>query len=145
MAVKINGFIEATQSEGLIKLLLSLPSNWGDVFDTSKLIVVHLSGAMTNVVYRITWPKNGSENDDRTVLVRVYGKVCERRAEDFIHAKKPVKHEPWLDDAGCLIYQMEIFEHHVMLRAVQSPPGNKTHLLPSDRECKYKDASMRNT
>nr|GEY68931.1 probable choline kinase 1 [Tanacetum cinerariifolium] len=62
------------RTSGLIKLLLSLPSNWGDVFDTSKLKVVHLSGAMTNVVYRITWPKNGSENDDRTVLVRVYGK-----------------------------------------------------------------------
>ncbi|GJW27828.1 probable choline kinase 3 [Tanacetum coccineum] len=117
MAVKINGFIEGTQSEGLMKLLLSLASNWGDSFDTSKLKVVHLSGAMTNVVYRITWPKNGSENEDRTVLVRVYGEgsdiffdreeeirtfesisshghgprllgqFAEGRVEEFIHAK----------------------------------------------------------
>ncbi|XP_071692542.1 probable choline kinase 1 [Rutidosis leptorrhynchoides] len=75
MAVKINGFIEGTQPDELMKLLLSLASNWGDVYDTNKLKVVHLSGAMTNVVYRITWPKytNGTENDERTVLVRIYG------------------------------------------------------------------------
>ncbi|KAI3717985.1 hypothetical protein L1987_69954 [Smallanthus sonchifolius] len=73
MAVKINGFIEGTQPEELMKLLLSLASNWGDVFDTNKLKVVHLSGAMTNVVYRITWPKNTTDNDERTVLVRIYG------------------------------------------------------------------------
>ncbi|KAM0010974.1 putative phosphotransferase with an alcohol group as acceptor [Helianthus debilis subsp. tardiflorus] len=73
MAVKINGFIEGTQPEELVKLLLSLASNWGDVFDTNKLKVVHLSGAMTNVVYRITWPKNTTGNDERTVLVRIYG------------------------------------------------------------------------
>nr|XP_043640177.1 probable choline kinase 3 [Erigeron canadensis] len=73
MAVKINGFIEGTQPEELMKLLVRLASNWGDVFDTNKLNVVHLSGAMTNVVYRITWPKNTNENDDRTVLVRIYG------------------------------------------------------------------------
>lgn len=71
--VKINGFIEGTQSEELMKLLLSLASNWGDVFDTDNLKVKHLSGAMTNVVYRITWPQNTAGNDDRTVLVRIYG------------------------------------------------------------------------
>ncbi|PWA58855.1 choline kinase 1 [Artemisia annua] len=72
---------------------------------------------MTNVVYRITWPKNGSENEERTVLVRVYGEgsdiffdreeeirtfesisshghgprllgqFAEGRVEEFIHAK----------------------------------------------------------
>ncbi|XP_076909584.1 putative choline kinase 3 [Bidens hawaiensis] len=73
MAVKINGFIEGTQPEELVKLLLSLAANWGDVFDISKLKVVHLSGAMTNVVYRITWPKGATENDERQVLVRIYG------------------------------------------------------------------------
>lgn len=72
MAVKINGFIEGTQPEELMKLLLSLASNWGDVFDTNKIKVHHLSGAMTNVVYQITWPQN-KENEDRTVLVRIYG------------------------------------------------------------------------
>lgn len=73
MAVKINGFIEGTQPEELLKLLLTLASNWGDVFDANKLKVVHLSGAMTNVVYRITWPRNTTGNDERTVLVRIYG------------------------------------------------------------------------
>lgn len=75
MAVKINGFIEGTQPEELMKLLTSLASNWGDTFDTNKLKVVHLSGAMTNVVYRITWPKvtTGTQNDERTVLARIYG------------------------------------------------------------------------
>lgn len=71
--VKINGFIEGTQPEELMKLLLTLASNWGDVFDSNKLKVKHLSGAMTNVVYRITWPQNNTGNDDRTVLVRIYG------------------------------------------------------------------------
>ncbi|KAJ0751830.1 putative ethanolamine kinase [Helianthus annuus] len=28
---------------------------------------------MTNIVYRITWPKNTAEDDVRTVLVRIYG------------------------------------------------------------------------
>ncbi|KAI3820322.1 hypothetical protein L1987_07867 [Smallanthus sonchifolius] len=73
MVMKINGIIEGTQPEQLLKSLLSLASNWGDVFDTNKLKAVHLSGAMTNVVYRITWPKNTSENEERTVLVRIYG------------------------------------------------------------------------
>ncbi|KAL4565929.1 hypothetical protein LXL04_030035 [Taraxacum kok-saghyz] len=71
--VKINGFIEGTQSEELMKLLLTLASNWGDVFDANKVKVTHLSGAMTNVVYRLTWPQNNAANDDRTVLVRIYG------------------------------------------------------------------------
>ncbi|KAL8226371.1 hypothetical protein R6Q57_016203 [Mikania cordata] len=73
MAVKINGFIDGTQPEELMKLLLSLASKWGDVFDINKLKAVHLSGAMTNVVYRIAWPKNTRDNDERTVLVRIYG------------------------------------------------------------------------
>ncbi|KAI7733900.1 hypothetical protein M8C21_031927, partial [Ambrosia artemisiifolia] len=70
----INGFIEGTQPEELVKLLLSLATKWGDVIDMNKIKVVHLSGAMTNVVYRITWPKNTTDNnDERTVLVRFYG------------------------------------------------------------------------
>lgn len=62
--VKINGFIEDTQSEELLKLLLSLASNWGDVFNTNKLKVKHLSGAKTNVGYQITWPYNIVRGDD---------------------------------------------------------------------------------
>lgn len=73
MTVKIKGFIKGTEPEELMKLLLSLASNWGDDFDKSKLKADHLSGAMTNVVYRITWPRNNNENDERTVLVRIYG------------------------------------------------------------------------
>lgn len=81
MAVKINGFIEGTQPEELIKILTSLASNWWDTFDTNKLKVVHLSGAMTNVVYRMTWPKKatGIENDERTVLVRIYSLIGKRK------------------------------------------------------------------
>ncbi|KAI3505045.1 hypothetical protein L1887_26906 [Cichorium endivia] len=70
--VKINGFV-GTPPEELMKLLLTLATNWGDVSDTSKLKAKHLSGAMTNVVHRITWPKDNTGNDDRTVLVRMYG------------------------------------------------------------------------
>ncbi|KAL0324895.1 UNVERIFIED_CONTAM: putative choline kinase [Sesamum calycinum] len=72
MAVKTNGFIDGSLPEELMQLLLSLASNWGDVIDISALKVVHLSGAMTNEVYRISWPTN-KENVPRTVLVRIYG------------------------------------------------------------------------
>ncbi|KAL3845873.1 hypothetical protein ACJIZ3_003276 [Penstemon smallii] len=71
MAVK-NGFSEANLPAELIKLLFSLASNWGDIIDFSKLKVDHLSGAMTNEVYRISWPTK-VENSTRTVLVRIYG------------------------------------------------------------------------
>ncbi|XAR62241.1 Ethanolamine kinase [Bertholletia excelsa] len=69
MAVKANGFIIP---EELMKVLLSLASNWGDLMDTSSIKVVHLSGAMTNEVYRISWPTK-TEDGSRTVLVRIYG------------------------------------------------------------------------
>ncbi|GFY85756.1 choline kinase 1 [Actinidia rufa] len=73
MAVKANGFIIP---EELMKILLSLASNWGDLMDPNTLKVVHLGGAMTNEVYRISWPiKTG--NDSRSVLVRIYGKGVE--------------------------------------------------------------------
>ncbi|PSR85125.1 Choline kinase [Actinidia chinensis var. chinensis] len=73
MAVKANGFIIP---EELMKILLSLASNWGDLMDPNTLKVVHLSGAMTNEIYRISWPiKTG--NDSRSVLVRIYGKGVE--------------------------------------------------------------------
>lgn len=55
-----------------MKLLLLLATNWGDVIDMNRLKVVHLSGAMTNEVYRISWPTK-MENVVRTVLVRIYG------------------------------------------------------------------------
>ncbi|CAK9171555.1 unnamed protein product [Ilex paraguariensis] len=72
MAVKRNGFVEGSLPEELMKLLLSLASNWGDVIDMDKLKVIHLSGAMTNEVYQISWPTK-REDDIRTVLVRIYG------------------------------------------------------------------------
>ncbi|KAL7208414.1 hypothetical protein ACSBR1_030213 [Camellia fascicularis] len=74
MAVKTNGFVAP---EELMKLLLTLSSNWGDKMDTNMLKVAHLSGAMTNEVYRISWPTQ-MENDNRTVLVRIYGEGVER-------------------------------------------------------------------
>lgn len=77
MGDKINGFIEGTQPEELIKLLQSLASKWGDIFDTNKLKVVRLCGGYTNRVYRISWPQNTTEDDDRTVLVRIYGKASD--------------------------------------------------------------------
>ncbi|KAK6145818.1 hypothetical protein DH2020_019687 [Rehmannia glutinosa] len=76
MAVKTNGFPEGTLPEELIKLLQSLASNWGDVIDFRTLKVVHLSGAMTNEIYRISWPTM-MENVVRTVLVRIYGEGVE--------------------------------------------------------------------
>lgn len=72
MAVKTNGFVEGTLPEELMTVLASLASNWGDAIDFSAVNVVHLSGAMTNEVYRISWPTK-TENVVRTVLVRVYG------------------------------------------------------------------------
>ncbi|XP_076943262.1 putative choline kinase 2 [Bidens hawaiensis] len=77
MSFKINGIIEGTQPEGLTELLLSLASDWGDVFDTNKLKAIHLSCALTNAVYQITWPKTTTVDDERTVLVRIYGQVSD--------------------------------------------------------------------
>lgn len=74
MAVKSNkGFGEGVLPEEVMKLLSCLASSkWGDLIDFSVVEVVHLSGAMTNVVYQISWPtKDG--NTRRTVLVRIYG------------------------------------------------------------------------
>lgn len=76
MAVKTNGFLEGRVPEELMKLLLSLASNWGDLIDFRALKVVHLSGAMTNEVYRVSWPTK-MENIARTVLVRIYGEGAE--------------------------------------------------------------------
>ncbi|KAH6782448.1 Protein kinase superfamily protein [Perilla frutescens var. hirtella] len=70
MAVK-KGFLEGILPEELMKLLLSLASDWGDVIEYGGLKVDHLSGAMTNEVYRISWPSK-MENA-RNVLVRIYG------------------------------------------------------------------------
>ncbi|XAR48637.1 Ethanolamine kinase [Bertholletia excelsa] len=70
MAVKTNGSI---LTEELMKLLISL---WGDVIDKNMLKVTHLSGAMTNRVYKISWPSN-TENVTQTVLLRIYGEAVE--------------------------------------------------------------------
>ncbi|KAL8058324.1 hypothetical protein ABFS82_03G010300 [Erythranthe guttata] len=117
MAVKNNEIGEGEFSEELMKLLKSVAySNWGDLIDSKSLNVVHLSGAMTNKVYRISWPTK-IESVARTVLVRIYGEgvdlffnredeiqtfkslsghgygpkllgqFCEGRIEEFIHAR----------------------------------------------------------
>ncbi|KAK2982318.1 hypothetical protein RJ640_029727 [Escallonia rubra] len=76
MAVKTNGLREGTISEELMKVLLSLASNWGDVVDMNTFKVIHLTGAMTNEVYRLSWPTK-AEGAVRTVLVRIYGEGVE--------------------------------------------------------------------
>jgi len=48
---------------------------WGGDVDPSALTVSQLKGAMTNEVFRITWP--GGEGDPRKVLVRIYGRGVE--------------------------------------------------------------------
>jgi choline/ethanolamine kinase len=48
---------------------------WGGDVDPSALAVSQLKGAMTNQVFRITWP--GGEGDPRKVLVRIYGQGVE--------------------------------------------------------------------
>ncbi|GER29366.1 protein kinase superfamily protein [Striga asiatica] len=73
MTVKINGFPEGTLPEELLKLLQSIASNLGDSIDISSLKVVQLSGAMTNEVYKISWPTKPDNNHQNTVLVRMYG------------------------------------------------------------------------
>ncbi|KAJ0579021.1 putative phosphotransferase with an alcohol group as acceptor [Helianthus annuus] len=166
MTVKIDG-IEGTQPEQLMKLLLSLASDWGDVFDTSKLKAVHLSGAMTNIVYRITWPKNASEDDVRTVLVRIYGegadiffdreeeirtfglisthghgphllaKFPEGRVEEFIHAKTLSARD--LRDPGIsTLIAAKMREFHDL-----NMPGSKTAVLwPTMRKWLIKARSL---
>ncbi|KAG8053144.1 hypothetical protein GUJ93_ZPchr0001g29434 [Zizania palustris] len=47
---------------------------WGGDVDPSALAVSQLKGALTNEVFRITWPGGGDGKDDhRKVLVRIYG------------------------------------------------------------------------
>ncbi|XP_009793384.1 putative choline kinase 1 [Nicotiana tabacum] len=75
MAVKTN---ESVLPEELMKLLLNLATKWGDVLDLKTLKVHHLSGALTNEVYRISWPTKNNENVSRKVLVRMYGEGVER-------------------------------------------------------------------
>lgn len=72
MAVKTNEFVESSLPDELLKLLLTLASKWGDLIDLDTIKVIHLSGAMTNEVYRISWPTK-TPGVFRTVLVRVYG------------------------------------------------------------------------
>ncbi|XP_073021083.1 probable choline kinase 3 isoform X2 [Primulina eburnea] len=72
MAVKTNEFMEGILPKELMNLLLCLASNWGDAIDKSSLKINHLSGAMTNEVYTISWATEVG-NSSRTVLVRIYG------------------------------------------------------------------------
>ncbi|KAK1662144.1 hypothetical protein QYE76_050303 [Lolium multiflorum] len=44
---------------------------WGADVDPAALAVSQLKGALTNEVFRVTWP--GGEGDPRKVLVRIYG------------------------------------------------------------------------
>ncbi|CAM0880053.1 unnamed protein product [Alopecurus aequalis] len=44
---------------------------WGADVDPAALVVSQLKGALTNEVFRVTWP--GGEGDPRKVLVRIYG------------------------------------------------------------------------
>ncbi|XP_020191035.1 probable choline kinase 2 [Aegilops tauschii subsp. strangulata] len=48
---------------------------WGADVDPAALVVSQLKGALTNEVFRITWP--GGEGDPRKVLVRIYGQGVE--------------------------------------------------------------------
>ncbi|KAI3686041.1 hypothetical protein L1987_79711 [Smallanthus sonchifolius] len=153
MVMKINGFTEGAQPEQLLTSLFSLASNWGDVFDTSKLKAVHLSGAMTNVVYRVTWPKSATEDEERMVLVRIYGegsdiffdreeeirtfesisthghgprllaRFPEGRVEEFIHAKTLSACDLRDPDISTLI-AAKMREFHVL-----NMPGSKTAVL----------------
>ncbi|CAL4978256.1 unnamed protein product [Urochloa decumbens] len=58
------------------RILLRLAGElWGSDVDPAALAVFQLKGAMTNEVFRITWP--GGEGDPRKVLVRIYGQGVE--------------------------------------------------------------------
>ncbi|RLN22430.1 hypothetical protein C2845_PM07G36840 [Panicum miliaceum] len=58
------------------RILLRLAGElWGGDVDPGALAVSQLKGAMTNEVFRITWP--GGEGDPRKVLVRIYGQGVE--------------------------------------------------------------------
>ncbi|KAL6549106.1 hypothetical protein OROHE_008951 [Orobanche hederae] len=76
---KANGFPEGDNlPDELLKLLQSLASNWGDAFDLKTLKIVHLTGAMTNEIYRISWPRTDHiQGAARIVLVRMYGQGVE--------------------------------------------------------------------
>lgn len=85
-----------TQVEELMKLLQSLALNWGDVFDSNKLKDVRLCGGNTDVVYRVTWPRNTNENDERAVLVRIYGEAM----HTFLDREEEIRNfevhlDPW--------------------------------------------------
>ncbi|CAH9105055.1 unnamed protein product [Cuscuta epithymum] len=78
MAVKKKGCIEGNLPEGLQKLLVSLAAKWGDGLEDDEHLgttikVKHLTGAMTNQVYQISWPAKMRDSLTRKVLVRVYG------------------------------------------------------------------------
>ncbi|KAK1363239.1 Choline kinase 1 [Heracleum sosnowskyi] len=115
MAVKTKWLAEGILPEELKKVLSSVAAKWRDVIDFNMLKVIHLSGAMTNEVYRITWPT--TDDGLRNVLLRIYGEgvdvffdrdeeiqtfdclskhghgprllgqFTEGRVEEFIHAK----------------------------------------------------------
>ncbi|KAM7518655.1 hypothetical protein LguiB_017617 [Lonicera macranthoides] len=67
MTIKANSLPEELKT-----LILLLASKWGDEMNLKSLNVTHLSGAMTNEVYRVSWPSH-IKDVVRTILVRVYG------------------------------------------------------------------------
>ncbi|KAK1401574.1 putative choline kinase 1 [Heracleum sosnowskyi] len=71
MAVKTKWLAEGILPEEVKKVLSSVAAKWGDVIDFNMLKVIHLSGAMTNEVYRIIWPT--TDDGLRNVLLRIYG------------------------------------------------------------------------
>lgn len=80
MAVKTNDDDLLPGRKGLLELLIKLATEMGDAIDSKDLKTVHLSGAMTNKVYRVSWPsrrvdKNGDvvTAAERNVLIRIYG------------------------------------------------------------------------
>ncbi|GAA0141114.1 kinase [Lithospermum erythrorhizon] len=76
MPVKTNGCVDGNLPHELRDLLVTLASNWGDAIEVGALKVEHLKGAMTNEVYRISWPTEDVETS-RNVLVRLYGEGLE--------------------------------------------------------------------
>ncbi|EXC02927.1 Choline/ethanolamine kinase [Morus notabilis] len=113
-----DGFVKDCLSEELKKLIRSVASEYGDVIEDMELLgVVRLNGAMTNVVYQISWPTKDGDFQ-RKALVRLYGKgvgvffnredeirtfeyiskhgqgprllgrLVDGRIEEFIHARK---------------------------------------------------------
>ncbi|KAI5654609.1 hypothetical protein M9H77_31796 [Catharanthus roseus] len=95
MGVKAHGLTEGSLPPDLQEILLSLASKWGDDVGRSSFKVFPMKGAMTNEVYRISWPSKVKDNH-RTVLVRVYGEGV----EVFFNRDEEVRTFNWLSMHG---------------------------------------------